>query len=94
MEFDVYFRIGSTCCGPFPAEAKNVNEMLDVAAGYQQDFALPTATIILISPKNLPPIWGHPGAKRCGNLSFGAKMGPNKEPLKAVESQGLLIINS
>lgn len=94
MEFDVYFRIGSACCGPFPAEAKSEGEMLEVAAGYQQEFELPASTIIMIAPRNHLPIWGHPGAKRCGNLSFGAKMGPNKEPLKAVENQDWLIINA
>lgn len=92
MEFDVYFRIGTTCCGPFPAEVNDEKEMLDVAVGYRQELALPTATIIMISPRNQPSAWGHPGAKRCGNLSFGAKMGPNKEPQKAAISQDVVII--
>lgn len=94
MEFDVYFRIGTTCCGPFPAEASDEKEMLDAAVGYRQELALPPATIIMISPGNHPPIWGHPGAKRCENFLFGAKMGPNKEPRKAMISQGGIIITS
>lgn len=94
MEFDVYFRIGTTCCGPFPAEAKSEQEMLDVAAGYQQNLSLPPATIIMISPRNHPPSWGHPGAKKCRNLGFGAKMGPLKEPGKAMISQGGIFLTS
>ncbi|WP_270817308.1 hypothetical protein [Aeromonas sp. Y318-3] len=94
MEFDVYFRIGNACCGPFSAEAKNEREMLDAASGYRQALALPPITIIMISPKNQLPIWGHPGAKKCGNISFGAKMGPTKEPQKANESQWGLIVPS
>ena len=92
MEFDVYFRIGSTCCGPFPAEAMDEKEMLEAVVGYHQELVLPPATIIIISPRNHPPVWGHPGAKRCGNSVFGAKMGPNKELQKAAISQEGLII--
>ncbi|MEZ6994345.1 MULTISPECIES: hypothetical protein [unclassified Aeromonas] len=92
MEFDVYFRIGTTCCGPFPAEANDEKEMLDVAVGYRQELALPTATIIMISPRNQLPAWGHPGAKRCGNSAFGAKMGPKKELCKAAISQDVIIL--
>lgn len=94
MEFDVYFRIGTTCCGPFPAEAKSEQDMLDVAAGYQQNLLLPPATIIMISPRNHPPAWGHPGAIKCGSFGFGAKMGPLKEPDKAMISQGGIILTS
>ena len=94
MEFDVYFRIGNACCGPFPAEAKNEMEMLDSAARYRQVLDLPSITMIMISPKNQLPIWGHPGAKKCGNISFVAKMGPTKEPKKANESQWSLIVPS
>lgn len=94
MEFDVYFRIGITCCGPFPAEAMDEKEMLEEAVGFHHELGLPPATIIIISPRNHPPIWGHPGAKKCRNFGFGAKMGPLKEPDKAMISQGGIIITN
>lgn len=68
MEFDVYFKIGITCCGPFPAEAKNEMEMLDSAVGYRQSLSLPASTIIMIALKNHSPAWGHPGAIKCGDV--------------------------
>jgi hypothetical protein len=84
--------IGITYSSPFPAEVKNEVEMLDSAVSYRQLLSLPASTIIMFSLRNHSPAWGHPGAIKCGNLYFGAKMGPTKELKKAIKSQADIVI--
>jgi len=44
-------------------------------------------------PQTPPPVWGHPGAKKCRIDVFGAKMGLRKELEKAKVSHGGVIVS-
>ncbi|MGL6525767.1 hypothetical protein ACSZNV_12620 [Aeromonas hydrophila] len=85
MQFDVCFRIGAACCGPFPAEAKSGGEMLEVAAGYQHKICASGINNnydrATKSSANLGPSWGQKMWKSVIWVQNGAKQ-------RATESYG------
>lgn len=57
MMFDVYFRIGAVCCGPFPSFAVDDASAMMQASTLKDELGLPQGTLVMLSPAGVPPAW-------------------------------------
>lgn len=57
MMFDVYFRIGAVCCGPFPSSAVDDAAAMMQAAMLKDELGLPQGTLVMLSPVGVLPAW-------------------------------------